>query len=197
MKKSLEKFNIIKNKKIKVDDFINRALYKPKIGYYTNKMPFGKKGDFVTSPTISNLFSEIIAIWIISTWETLGKPKIFNLVELGPGDGSLSEVLVKTFKNFPAFNNSLKFFLYEKSEFLRRIQKEKKQAAIKHKAIMNSGILTDAVSSMDGDTTVYDNSYVEFLQNNLEEPNYKPRGKKKEKDNRPVGVEKYFNSPKK
>ena len=115
MKQSPGKFNIIKNRKIKVDDFINRALYKPKIGYYTNKMPFGKKGDFVTSPTISNLFSEIIAIWIISTWETLGKPKIFNLVELGPGDGSLSEVLVKTFKNFPTFNNSVKFFLYEKS----------------------------------------------------------------------------------
>ena len=54
MKQSPEKFNIIKNRKIKVDDFINRALYKPKIGYYTNKIPFGKKGDFVTSPTISN-----------------------------------------------------------------------------------------------------------------------------------------------
>jgi len=78
--------------------------------------------------------------------------------------------------------------------FLRRIQKEKKQAAIKHKAIMNSGILTDAVGSMEGDSTVYDNSYVEFLQNNLEEPNYKPRGKKKKvEDTRPVGVEKYFN----
>ena len=80
--------------------------------------------------------------------------------------------------------------------FLRRIQKEKKQAAIKHKAIMNSGILTDAVDSMDGDNPAT-NSYVEFLQNNLEEPNYKPRGKKKESDNRPVGVEKYFNSTEK
>ncbi len=76
--------------------------------------------------------------------------------------------------------------------FLRRIQKEKKQAAIKHKAIMNSGILTQAVDSMDGDSTQYDNSYVEFLQNNLEEPNYKPRGKKKVSNNKPVGVEKYF-----
>ena len=81
--------------------------------------------------------------------------------------------------------------------FLRRIQKEKKQAAIKHKAIMNSGIIDDAVASIDGDTTGYDNSYVEFLQNNLEEPNYKPRGKKKTTDNRPVGVEKYFNPSKK
>ncbi len=124
MKNSHKKFNIIKNRIIKVDNFINKALYKPEIGYYSHKITFGKKGDFVTSPTISNLFSEIIAIWIISSWETLGKPKIFNLVELGPGDGSLSEVLVRTFKNFPTFNNSVNFFLYEKSKFLRRTQKK-------------------------------------------------------------------------
>ena len=125
MKNSLKKFNIKLNKKIKVDDFVNKALYKPQIGYYSHKIPFGKKGDFVTSPTISNLFSEIIAVWIISSWEVLGKPKIFNLVELGPGDGSLSEVLVRTFKNFPTFNNSVRIFLYEKSKFLRKIQKKK------------------------------------------------------------------------
>ena len=125
MKNSLKKFNIKLNKKIKVDDFVNKALYKPQIGYYSHKIPFGKNGDFVTSPTISNLFSEIIAVWIISSWEVLGKPKIFNLVELGPGDGSLSEVLVRTFKNFPTFNNSVRIFLYEKSKFLRKIQKKK------------------------------------------------------------------------
>ena len=82
--------------------------------------------------------------------------------------------------------------------FLRRIQKEKKQAAIKHKAIMNSGIIDDAVATIDGETAHYDNSYVDFLQNNLQEPNYKPRGKKKKTDDsRPVGVEKYFNPTKK
>ena len=56
-----------------------------------------KNGDFITSPTISNLFSEILAIWIISTWEKFEKPKIFNLVELGPGDGSLTK---DTYSNF-------------------------------------------------------------------------------------------------
>ena len=50
-----------------------------------------KKGDFTTSPKISSLFSEMIAIWIISTWEKFGKPKNFNIVELGPGDGSLGK----------------------------------------------------------------------------------------------------------
>ena len=48
------------------------------------KIPFGKTGDYITAPTISNLFSEIIAIWFISTWEKLGKPKKFNIVELRP-----------------------------------------------------------------------------------------------------------------
>tara|TARA_B100001057_G_scaffold201034_1_gene201793 strand:+ start:156 stop:1232 length:1077 start_codon:yes stop_codon:yes gene_type:complete len=128
MKNTLRKFNIKQNKKIKIDDFINKALYEPKIGYYSNKIPFGQKGDFITSPTISNLFSEIIAVWIISSWETLGKPKTFNVVELGPGDGSLSEVLVRTFKKFPIFNNSVKIFLYEKSLFLKKIQKKKIKA---------------------------------------------------------------------
>ena len=60
------KFKI--KKTIPVDDFINKALYEPYKGYYNNKIPFGKEGDFVTAPTISNLFSEIIAIWIISKY---------------------------------------------------------------------------------------------------------------------------------
>ena len=88
---SAGKFNFEKNKLIPVDKFIERALYEPNKGYYTKKIPFGSKGDFVTAPTISNLFSEIISIWIVSAWEKLGKPKKFNFVELGPGDGSLAE----------------------------------------------------------------------------------------------------------
>ncbi len=125
MKTLLNKFKIRQNKKIKIDQLINKALYQSKVGYYSSRLPFGKKGDFITSPTISNLFSEIIAVWIISSWETLGKPKKFNLVELGPGDGSLAKVLIKTFKKFPNFNKSVKIFLYEKSELLKKIQKKK------------------------------------------------------------------------
>ena len=112
-------------KPIPVDEFIENALYEPNKGYYNTKIPFGKKGDFVTAPTISNLFSEIIAVWVISTWEKLGKPKKFNFVELGPGDGSLAKVLVETFKKFPNFNKAINIFLYEKSNFLIKIQKQK------------------------------------------------------------------------
>ena len=118
-------FNLKSNELIPVDEFIEKVLYEPNIGYYTKKIPFGSQGDFVTAPTISNLFSEIIGIWIISSWETLGKPKNFNFIELGPGDGSLSSVLVDIFKKFPAFNNSINFYLYEKSDLLINVQKKK------------------------------------------------------------------------
>ena len=125
MQQKLKKFRFTSNKKISVDKFLEKALYEPKIGYYNNKIPFGKDGDFITSPIISNLFSEILAIWIISTWEKFGKPNIFNLVELGPGDGSLTKTLIKTFKKFPEFNECVKIFLYEKSNLLKIIQKKK------------------------------------------------------------------------
>ena len=125
MKHKLKKFGFIFNRKIPVDKFLEKALYEPKVGYYNSRIPFGKNGDFVTSPTISNLFSEILAVWIISTWEKFEKPETFNLVELGPGDGSLTKVLIQTFKKFPKFNKSVKIFLYEKSNLLKKIQKKK------------------------------------------------------------------------
>mgnify|MGYP001277312172 CR=1 FL=1 len=117
-------FNLKKNKLIPVDEFVEKVLYEPNKGYYTKKIPFGNQGDFITAPTISNLFSEIISIWIVSSWQKLGKPKNFNFVELGPGDGSFSKVLVDTFKNFPEINKSINIYLYEKSDLLKNVQKK-------------------------------------------------------------------------
>jgi cyclopropane-fatty-acyl-phospholipid synthase len=115
-----------KNSKIlPVDKFFTNVLYDQKNGYYTSQIPFGERGDFITSPKVSSLFSEMIAIWIVACWESFGKPKNFNVVELGPGDGSLASVLLKSFKKFPEFNSIKKVFLFEKSDFLRKIQKKK------------------------------------------------------------------------
>ncbi len=114
-----------KSKVLTVDNFFKNVLYDKKIGYYNSKIPFGKTGDFITSPKVSYLFSEIIAIWMISCWETFGKPKNFNIVELGPGDGSLTKILLKSFRQFPEFNSIKKIFLFEESDYLRKIQKKK------------------------------------------------------------------------
>ena len=68
-------------KLITLDSFIDEALPQADRLLY-EKYPFGKKGDFITAPGISILFSEMITIWIVLYWESLGKQK-FNIVELG------------------------------------------------------------------------------------------------------------------
>ncbi len=112
------------SKILPVDKFFENVLYNKKVGYYSSKIPFGKTGDFLTSPGISNLFSEIIGIWLVTTWNSLGRPKKFNIVELGPGDGSLTKILLKTFKQFPLFYKATNIFLYEKSNLLKNLQKK-------------------------------------------------------------------------
>ena len=110
---------------IPLDKFINYALYDKEIGYYMRNNPFGSKGDFVTAPTISRLFSEIIGIWVITFWQSIGRPEKFNLIELGAGNGEMMEVMVETFRNFPDFFNSCQIKIHEKSKLLIETQKKK------------------------------------------------------------------------
>ena len=106
-----------------LDKFIEESLYNKKYGYYMKKNPFGEGGDFITAPNISILFSEMIAIWVISFWERLNCPKQFNLIELGAGNGEMMRVLINTFNKFPQFKKSCKINILEKSQLLKKTQK--------------------------------------------------------------------------
>ncbi len=120
-----DNIKFFKDKKIiPIDNFFYNVLYKYNSSYYNSKSPFGIKGDFITAPKISNLFSEMIAVWIISTWQIFGKPKIFNIVELGPGEGDLVKTLIKVSRKFPEFDNAKRIFLYEISGSLKNLQKK-------------------------------------------------------------------------
>jgi len=119
------------NSKIPLDKFINKVLYDKNKGYYMNKNPIGRKGDFITSPNISVMFSEIITIWLISFWEKIGCPKKINIIELGAGNGEMMFQILKTVENFKKFQLSSNFIIYEKSPYLKKIQKKK----IKYKNI--------------------------------------------------------------
>ena len=119
MKKLLKKY------KLSLDKFINLSLYDKKIGYYMNNNPLGKKGDFITAPNISRLFSEMIAIWTIGFWQSLGCPKKINFIELGAGNGEMMKILIESSKNFPIFFKSCKFLIHEKSPKLIEEQKNK------------------------------------------------------------------------
>ena len=67
----------------------------------------------------------MIAIWIISFWKNLNEPKKFNVIELGAGNGELINIISKTFKSFPKFEEACKIYIIEKSPFLKQIQKNK------------------------------------------------------------------------
>ena len=122
MKNIIKKF--FNKNEMPIDKFFSNVLYNKKYGYYSKKIAFGKNGDFITAPGISFLFGEIIAIWIISYWEHLNRPKKFNLIELGPGNGQLSKIMIRTFKKFPKFFSSSNIFLYERSQKLINVQKK-------------------------------------------------------------------------
>ena len=115
---------INRSTRLPLDKFVERALYNKNSGYYIKKNPFGKKGDFITAPNITRLFSEIIAIWVITFWKSIGSPKKFNLFELGAGNGEMMKTIIETLKNFSECFNACNFMIHEKSNFLLNLQKK-------------------------------------------------------------------------
>jgi len=109
-----------------VADFMSQALQHPKHGYYTaKKHVIGKKGDFTTSPEISQLFGELVGVWCVTIWEQLGKPPRIGVIEMGGGRGALIKDVVRTFASFPAFAASLSgIALVETSDAMRGLQAE-------------------------------------------------------------------------
>jgi NADH dehydrogenase [ubiquinone] 1 alpha subcomplex assembly factor 7 len=119
----LEKL-IYKKKNIPLDKFIDIALYNKQLGYYENKKIFSRDGDFITSPFISSIFSEMISIWIVSYWIYLKKPKKINILELGPGNGLMINQIINSLKKIKTFDANFNIYLHEKSESLIKVQKE-------------------------------------------------------------------------
>jgi len=109
-----------------VAEFMHDALTHPTHGYYTAKCDvFGARGGFVTSPEISQLFGEAIGVWAVATWQSLGSPSKFKLVELGPGRGTLMADLMRGTQCFTAFQDGLEeVALVEVSAVLRERQLE-------------------------------------------------------------------------
>lgn len=114
---------------ITIAEFIDFALNKYKDSYYSSNHPIGKDGDFITAPEISQLFGEMIGVWAVGIWESAGKPKRFNLIEMGPGNGTLMKDLLRATKHVKEFHEAINVCLVEINIDLKSKQKE----AIKHK----------------------------------------------------------------
>jgi NADH dehydrogenase [ubiquinone] 1 alpha subcomplex assembly factor 7 len=101
-----------------------QALHHEKYGYYQQKKEkIGTGGDFITSPEISQLFGEMVGIWCLATWEKMGHPAEINLVELGPGNGTLMKDTLNIVKNFPEFHKALRVSMVEISPAMRDLQR--------------------------------------------------------------------------
>jgi len=113
---------IKKNGSLNVAEFIKICQFENS-GYYLKKNPIGRANDFITSPEISQMFGEVLAIFLINYWENNIKNN-FNLVELGPGKGTLLKDILRSSSVNQKFLNSINLTLIEKNKTLIDIQKK-------------------------------------------------------------------------
>lgn len=109
---------------LSVADYMAHCLFDPEQGYYTTREPFGVAGDFITAPEISQMFGELVAIWLYNAWTLAGRPEEAVLAEIGPGRGTLMKDVVRILHQLePGFVRQTRFELIETSPRLREIQR--------------------------------------------------------------------------
>ncbi len=111
-----------------IADFMAAALLDPRDGYYTRAAPLGDEagrgGDFVTAPELTQIFGELLGLWCLEAWQRLGSPEAFNLIELGPGRGTLMSDVLRSLDLIPECRRAAALHLLEVSPRLQAIQQE-------------------------------------------------------------------------
>lgn len=108
-----------------VAQYMTACLHDPQHGYYATRPALGEAGDFITAPLVSQMFGELIGVWAASAWAAMGTPARFALVEMGPGDGTLMEDLLRAGGKLPGFLDAAEVWLVETSAPLRARQAER------------------------------------------------------------------------
>jgi NADH dehydrogenase [ubiquinone] 1 alpha subcomplex assembly factor 7 len=108
---------------ITIAEYMAACLGDPEHGYYMRRDPFGRGGDFITAPEVSQVFGELMGAWSLATWEAIGEPAPLVLAELGPGRGTLMADLLRTARIRPRFLEAARVHLVEISPRLRDAQR--------------------------------------------------------------------------
>lgn len=109
---------------ISVAEYMQTCLQDPEHGYYIKQSAIGRDGDFITASEISQIFGELIGLWSAVVWQQMGSPPRINLVELGPGRGTLMRDALRAAAKVRAFIDALEVHLVESNERLIRIQRK-------------------------------------------------------------------------
>lgn len=110
---------------IPVNEYMALCLFDPSDGYYTTREPFGAAGDFITAPEISQMFGELIAVWLYQAWAAIGRPMPVTIAEIGPGRGTLMKDMLRTLSRLdPALTSIASFAMIETSPRLADVQKQ-------------------------------------------------------------------------
>ncbi len=118
-----------------LDRYMTLCLSHPQHGYYMTRDPLGAAGDFTTSPEISQVFGELIGVWVAQCWEQMGSPRNFALVELGPGRGTLMADILRVLTKIPACTKAADVHFVETSPILRSVQLERLPQATWHSSM--------------------------------------------------------------
>lgn len=100
---------------IGLDSYMRDCLLHPEHGYYTTAEPFGAEGDFTTAPEITQMFGELLGLWLAQCWLDQGAPDPFHLAELGPGRGTLMADALRASRGVPGFLAAARPVLVEAS----------------------------------------------------------------------------------
>jgi SAM-dependent MidA family methyltransferase len=118
------KARIARNGPIDVARYMEACLGDPEHGYYRRQPAIGAGGDFVTAPEISQVFGELIGLWSAVVWQRMGAPERLNLVELGPGRGTLMRDALRAVRIVPRFRDGLAVHLVDSNVTLRAMQEK-------------------------------------------------------------------------
>ncbi|MFY9717226.1 MAG: SAM-dependent methyltransferase, partial [Thermoplasmata archaeon] len=100
------------------DRFMDLALYDPRAGFYSRESAaFGSAGDYYTAPYVHPLFARTLAARIRTLVGPIRDHGPVRIVEVGPGDGSLAEGLLRS---LGAESRVDEYLLVERSESLAR-----------------------------------------------------------------------------
>jgi NADH dehydrogenase [ubiquinone] 1 alpha subcomplex assembly factor 7 len=108
---------------ISVADYMQTCLTDAREGYYTAHAPIGASGDFITSPEVSQIFGELLGLWAVAVWQSMGAPKPIIVTELGPGRGTLLADASRAWQSQLEFAGCVSLALVETSPVLREAQK--------------------------------------------------------------------------